>query len=93
MAPPAISLNICDRSDAWNPEKNRTTSAVVYVRNDGEPLLIHNYWADTSSPSWILTFFDPVRFTLTLDAEIVEQLLRSCVVLVPQLLFDIGKLG
>jgi hypothetical protein len=36
---------ILDRDGAWNPGKNRTTSAAVYVRNNGEPLVIHNYWA------------------------------------------------
>ncbi len=37
---------ILDQEGAWNSTKNRTTSAVMYVRNSGEPLIIHNYWAD-----------------------------------------------
>jgi hypothetical protein len=42
---PSKGKLILDGDGAWNREKNRTTSAVAYVRNDGEPLLIHNYWA------------------------------------------------
>src|SRR5207302_596500 len=37
---------ILGRDGAWNSTKNRTTSAVMYVRNSGEPLIIHNYSAD-----------------------------------------------
>jgi hypothetical protein len=36
---------ILDQDGAWNSTKNRTTSAVMYVRNSGEPLVIHNYCA------------------------------------------------
>ena len=42
---------ILDKDGAWNPEKNRTTSAVLYVRNDSEPLIIHNYWAYRPFPA------------------------------------------
>ena len=41
---------ILDKDGGWTPEKNRTTSAVLYVRNGGEPLLIHNYWARKPFP-------------------------------------------
>jgi hypothetical protein len=41
---------ILDKDGAWHPEKNRTTSAVLYVRNDGEPLIVHNYWAERPFP-------------------------------------------
>jgi hypothetical protein len=37
---------ITDRDGAWNSTKNGTTSAVMYVRNSRDPLIIHNYWAD-----------------------------------------------
>jgi hypothetical protein len=30
---------------AWNPDKHRATSAVMYVRNGAPPVIIHNYWA------------------------------------------------
>jgi hypothetical protein len=42
---PSKGKLILDGDGAWNREKNRTTSAVAYIRNDGVPLLIHNYWA------------------------------------------------
>ncbi|MGJ5179947.1 hypothetical protein ACQR16_30560 [Bradyrhizobium oligotrophicum] len=41
---------IMDKDGAWNPDKNRTTSAVLYVRNDGAPLIVHNYWAERPFP-------------------------------------------
>jgi hypothetical protein len=41
---------ILDKDGAWNPEKNRTTSAVLYVRNGGDPLIVHNYWAERPFP-------------------------------------------
>jgi hypothetical protein len=41
---------VFDKDGAWHPEKNRTTSAVLYVRNDSEPLIIHNYWAQRPFP-------------------------------------------
>lgn len=41
---------ILDKDGAWNSEKNRTTSALLYVRNDSEPLIIHNYWAHRPFP-------------------------------------------
>jgi hypothetical protein len=42
---------ILDKDGAWNSTKNRTTSAVMYVRNNGEPLIIHNHWADRPLPA------------------------------------------
>ena len=47
---PASGKLIADRDGAWNPDKNRSTSAVMYIRNDGEPIIIHNYWADRPFP-------------------------------------------
>jgi len=47
---PSQGKVILDKDGAWNPEKNRTTSAVLYVRNDSEPLIIHNSWADRPFP-------------------------------------------
>jgi hypothetical protein len=46
---------ILDRDGAWNWTKNRTTSAVMYVRNNGEPLIIHNYWADRPLPAGLFS--------------------------------------
>jgi hypothetical protein len=46
---------ILDKDGAWNPEKNRTTSAVLYVRNDSEPLIIHNYWAYRPFPPGVFS--------------------------------------
>ena len=42
---------ILDQDGAWNSTKNRTTSAVMYVRNSGEPLIVHNYSADRPLPA------------------------------------------
>lgn len=42
---PSDGRLILDRDGAWTPDQNRTTSAIVYIRNDSEPLVIHNYWA------------------------------------------------
>jgi hypothetical protein len=61
-----------DQDGAWNSTKNRTTSAVMYVRNSGEPLIIHNYWADRPLPAGIFSCrevaatngkFDEVNFS------------------------------
>ncbi|MET4348987.1 hypothetical protein [Bradyrhizobium sp. RT9a] len=41
---------IVDKDGGWTPEKNTTTSAVHYARNNGEPLLVHNYWAQRPFP-------------------------------------------
>ena len=46
---------ILDQDGAWNSTKNRTTSAVMYVRNSGEPLIIHNYSADRPLPAGIFS--------------------------------------
>ena len=48
---------IVDQDGAWNSTKTRTTSAVMYVRNSGEPVVIHNYCADRPLPAG--TFFVP----------------------------------
>jgi len=42
---------IFDKDGGWTPEKNRTTSAVLYVRKGGEPLLVHNCWAHRPFPT------------------------------------------
>jgi hypothetical protein len=46
---------IADKDGAWNSTKNRTTSAVLYVRNSGEPLIIHNYWAARPLPAGLFS--------------------------------------
>ena len=46
---------IADKEGAWNSTKNRTTGAVMYVRNSGEPLIIHNYWADQALPAGLFS--------------------------------------
>jgi len=46
---------IVDQDGTWNSTKNRTTSAVMYVRNLGEPVVIHNYWADRPLPAGIFS--------------------------------------
>ncbi|SRR5581483_6571109 len=38
---------------AWNSNKNRSTSAVMYLRNSGRPLIVHNYWAHRRFPEGI----------------------------------------
>lgn len=35
---------------AWNSNKNRTTSAVMYVRNGARPLIVRNLWANLVLP-------------------------------------------
>jgi hypothetical protein len=37
---------ILEGDGAWNSTKNRTTSAVMYVRNGVEPVIVHNHWAE-----------------------------------------------
>lgn len=46
---------ILDQDGAWNSTKNRTTSAVMYVRNSGEPLIVHNYSADRPLPAGLFS--------------------------------------
>lgn len=46
---------ILDQDGAWNSAKNRTTSAVMYVRNSGEPLIIHNCSADRPLPAGLFS--------------------------------------
>ncbi len=38
-------------SGIWTPQKNRTTSALGYVRNEAQPLIVHNLWAYRQLPS------------------------------------------
>lgn len=35
----------------WTPQKNRTTSALGYVRNEAQPLIVYNPWAYRQLPS------------------------------------------
>lgn len=49
---------ILDGNAAWNREKNRTTSAVMYVRNKGQPLVVHNYWATRPFPHGVFSCKD-----------------------------------
>jgi hypothetical protein len=46
---------ILDKDGAWNSTKNRTTSAVMYVRNSCEPLIIHNYSAYRPLPAGLFS--------------------------------------
>jgi hypothetical protein len=55
MGSPDKGRLILDQDGAWNSTKNRTTSAVMYVRNSGEPLIIHNYSADRPLPAGIFS--------------------------------------
>jgi hypothetical protein len=52
---PANGNLILEGDGAWNSTKNRTTSAVIYVRNGGEPVLIHNYWAERPLPAGLFS--------------------------------------
>lgn len=47
---PAAGKLILEGDGAWNSTKNRTTSAVMYVRNGGAPVIIHNHWAERPLP-------------------------------------------
>ena len=47
---PAEGKLVLEGDGAWNSTKNRTTSAVMYVRNGGEPVIIHNHWAERPLP-------------------------------------------
>lgn len=42
---------VFDKDGGWTPEKNRTTSADLYIRNGGEPPIVHNYWAQRPFPT------------------------------------------
>ncbi len=44
---------LLDGNGAWNVNKNRTTSALMYVRNKAEPIIVHNYWAHRPFPPGI----------------------------------------
>ena len=35
----------------WGPDKNRTTSAACYIRNNAAPIVVHNYWAKNRLPT------------------------------------------
>jgi hypothetical protein len=48
---PAGGTLVLEGDGVWNSTKNQTTSAVMYVRNGGEPTIVHNYWADRPLPS------------------------------------------
>jgi hypothetical protein len=52
---PAAGKLIADRDGAWNPDKNRSTSAVMYIRNDSKPIIVHNYWADRPFPPGVFS--------------------------------------
>jgi hypothetical protein len=52
---PAAGKFIADRDGAWNPDKNRSTSAVMYIRNNSEPIIVHNYWADRPFPHGVFS--------------------------------------
>ena len=52
---PTSGKLILEGDGVWNSTKNRTTSAVMYVRNDGEPVIIHNYWADRPLPAGLFS--------------------------------------
>lgn len=38
----------------WNSKKNTSTSAACLIRNDEEPLIVHNYWAQAPLPKRLL---------------------------------------
>jgi hypothetical protein len=42
--PEAGALQLDDHG-AFNPDRRRETSAVLFVRNGGAPIIIHNHWA------------------------------------------------
>ncbi len=48
---PAGGKLILEGDGAWNSTKNRTTSAVMYVRNGVEPVIVHNHWAERPLPA------------------------------------------
>lgn len=52
---PAAGKLIADRDGAWNPDKNRSTSAVMYIRNDSKPIIVHNYRADRPFPPGVFS--------------------------------------
>ena len=52
---PAAGKLIADRDGAWNPDKNRSTSAVMYIRNDSKPIIVHNHWADRPFPPGVFS--------------------------------------
>lgn len=60
---------IFDKDGGWAPEKNTTTSAVLYVRNNGEPLLVHNYWAQWPFPNGV---FSCKEISLSLNGSFEE---------------------
>ena len=38
----------------WGPDKNRTTSAACYVRNNGTPIIVYNFWAKNPLPTGLI---------------------------------------
>jgi hypothetical protein len=47
---PASGHLALEGDGAWNSTKNRSTSAVIYIRNNRAPIVIHNYWAHRPLP-------------------------------------------
>ena len=78
---------VLDGDGAWNRDKNRTTGAVVYVRNNGEPIVIHNYWARRPLPAGIFKCkeiaarrngkFEEVDFSAKASRRAVDRLRRA----------------
>jgi hypothetical protein len=84
---PEAGRLILDRNGAWNPGKNRTTSAVMYVRNNGPPLVTHNYWAERPLRAGMFACkealvlsngtFDEVDFSATSPIGFADRLARA----------------
>jgi len=60
---------IVDRDGAWSPDKNRSTSAVMYMRNNGQPIIVHNYWADRPFPPGV---FACKEISATPDGKFID---------------------
>ena len=60
---------ILEGNGAWTQNKNRSTSAVIYIRNNGEPLIVHNRWAYQTFPSAV---FSCKEITLLESGEFKE---------------------
>src|SRR5262245_42678644 len=67
--------------------KNRTTSALMYVRNNGPPLVIHNYWAERPLRAGMFACeealllsngtFDEVDFSATSPGAFADRLAQA----------------
>jgi len=55
---------------AWNANKNRTTSAVLYIRNNAGSIVVHNCWADDPFPQGLL----PCREIIALDDGTFQEM-------------------